>query len=285
MPAPRAATARSRSADRHLVAVLERIGPDAAREAVALALLHQLEQVGLLPALDELPRVRLHGAAAGVGLEAAAPPTRAAGAVALDHDVADLAGRAAAAPELPVEDEAAADARSPPDSEEGRVRPARAELELRGDRDLDVVLDPDSRSEGVAEGRRERKGLVPVGQVAGVGDRARVPLDGAGGADPEAAQLVDRDSRGLGRFADRSLDLRGDCGAARPRSASPSLPRPGRRFPRRPRRPGSWWLPGRRRRERSSPAQRRSRMAFRSCSAISPARAATSSMSSCSAWR
>ena len=65
IPAPSAATARSIDLGRELVAVLERARPDAARQARALVLLHQLEQVGLAALLlVQLAHVRFHRRAA-----------------------------------------------------------------------------------------------------------------------------------------------------------------------------------------------------------------------------
>src|SRR5207342_799116 len=78
--------------DGHVVAVLERAGPDAAREPRAAVLLHDLEELRLAPALDEMPGAGLHRAAAGVGLEAAAPPARTVRSAGLHDDVSDLAG-------------------------------------------------------------------------------------------------------------------------------------------------------------------------------------------------
>ena len=65
-------------ARRDLVAVLERALPDAARQAVAVVLGGQLEELRLGAVVVQAARVGLHRRAAGVGLEAAAAPARAA---------------------------------------------------------------------------------------------------------------------------------------------------------------------------------------------------------------
>src|SRR6185436_12533696 len=87
-----------------LVALVEGALPDPARQAVAVVLAHQLEQIGLGAALV---------LAARVGLHAPLPPARALGAAPLDDHVADLAGGTAAEPRLAVEHQAAADAGAP----------------------------------------------------------------------------------------------------------------------------------------------------------------------------
>ena len=80
---------------RDLVARLQRAQPDAARQPVAPALLHQLEQ-HRRALLGELARPLLERAPAGVGLDASLEPTVAPAAAGLRADVADLAGRATA---------------------------------------------------------------------------------------------------------------------------------------------------------------------------------------------
>src|SRR5262245_41021162 len=92
--------------------------PDAAGEAVAVVLVHQLEEVGLGPILVPAPRLGFHRATTRIGLHAASSPARALGPVALDDHVADLARGAAAEPGLAVEDEAAADSRPPEDADQ-----------------------------------------------------------------------------------------------------------------------------------------------------------------------
>ena len=113
--------------DGQLVVALQRPRPDAARQPVAAALAHDVEQVGLVALLLAGAGADLHRAAARVGLHAAAPPAGAARAVALDDHVADLAGGAAADPRAAVEDDAAADAGAPEHAEQRAVRAPRAE--------------------------------------------------------------------------------------------------------------------------------------------------------------
>ena len=151
-PAPSAFSARSISFSASSVVVLERPLPDPAREPVAPALLHDLEQLRLRA--RRRARARAFASIAprpGVGLHAAPPPARAAGAAALDHHVADLARGAAAGPALAVEDQAAADAGAPEDAEQRVVGLAGAELELGVGGDVDVVADPHRGAERVRE--------------------------------------------------------------------------------------------------------------------------------------
>ena len=102
----------------HRILSLEGPGPDARLQAGAVALLHDLEQVGLVAALVQVTRAQLHGPAPGVGLEAAPAPTRALGAVDLDHHVPELAGGAAALPLLAVEHQPSAHPGPPPHPEQ-----------------------------------------------------------------------------------------------------------------------------------------------------------------------
>ena len=129
-PAPSALRARSISSSARASFVAQRVVPDARGEPVLAALLHDLEQVGLDAVVVLVARLRLHRPAARVGLHAAAPTARTARAAALDHHVADLAGRPAADPALAVEDQAAADPGAPEDAEDRVVGLAGAELEL-----------------------------------------------------------------------------------------------------------------------------------------------------------
>src|SRR5207244_703985 len=99
----------------HLVAMLEGAGPHAAREPAATALLHDLEQIGVLAALGQAACAGLHRGASGIGLEAAAAAAGAAPAVLLDHRMADLPSRATAGPELAVEHQPTAHAGAPED--------------------------------------------------------------------------------------------------------------------------------------------------------------------------
>ena len=117
--------------DGQLVAALQRARPDAARQPVAAAVAHDVEEVGLVALLLALAGADLHRAAAGVGLHAAAPPAGAARAVALDDDMADLAGGAAADPRAAVEDDAAADAGAPEHAEQRAIRAPGAEQRTR----------------------------------------------------------------------------------------------------------------------------------------------------------
>src|SRR5829696_5311076 len=155
-----------------LVAVLEGTGPDPGGEPRAAALLHDLEEVRLAPALVQAPGADLHPPAPGVSLHAAAAAAGALRTVDLDHHVAQLSGRPTALPRIPVEHQPAADAGAPPDPEQ-RLRPsAGAEHVLRVDADGHVVVHVRARvREGPEAGRdRDRRSLA--GQVARFGDDA-----------------------------------------------------------------------------------------------------------------
>ena len=250
-PLPSASTRLVDDLARQLVVVFERARPDAARQPLAAALLHDLEEVGLA-ALALVCSLRARAsidAAPGVGLHAAAAPARAAAAVHLDDHVADLAGGAAAGPRLAVEHDAAADAGAPEHAEERRVLARRAELELRGGGHRHVVADRDRRADGVATaarpagtGRSSRAGCAPGRRCP---PRRRSPRatrrrrpSARRGRCPAAA-------RGVGQ---RVGQLRGDrLGAAGGRASGGAR----RRAPcsrRRRRRPGSSCRPGRSRR-------------------------------------
>src|SRR5215211_3057005 len=84
---------------RHRVLAHQRAGPDPTGQALAAPLLHDREQVRLLPLADELACPGLHRAAARVGLHAALAAARALRPAHLDHHVADLARGVAAEPE------------------------------------------------------------------------------------------------------------------------------------------------------------------------------------------
>src|SRR6187397_2672545 len=116
--------------------------PDAAGEPVAAVLFHELEQVGLGAPLDLLAGFELHRQPTRIGLHAAAPPAGAARPSALHDHVADLACGATAEPLLAVEDQAAADAGSPPDPEDRVELLAGSLIELALDRDRDIVANP-----------------------------------------------------------------------------------------------------------------------------------------------
>ncbi len=108
--------------------------------------LHQREQLSAVPpALYPAARIGLHRGASGVGLEAAAPPTEAACAADLHDGVADLAGRTTTVPGPAVEDQTAADAGPPEDTQQRAVGTSGSELELGPGRHRDVVAQPDPR--------------------------------------------------------------------------------------------------------------------------------------------
>ena len=136
-------------------------------------------------------RLRLHRRAAGVGLHAAAPPARAAGAVALDHHVADLAGGAAAEPGLAVEDQPAADAGAPEDAEQRVVglapAPSSNSASVATWTSLPIRT---SVPERLRQRLAEREAALPAGQVAGAGDDAGLLVGVAGRADADAGQLA-----------------------------------------------------------------------------------------------
>ena len=143
---------------------LERARPDPARQAFALVLAHQLEQVGLVMTLlvVQLARVQLHRRTPGVGLHAATPPAGAARAIDLHDHVADLSRAAAPGPRLAVEDQSAANSRPPEDAEQRVIRPSSAELELRVGGDLHVVADADRDPADPSASRRvAASGNVP----------------------------------------------------------------------------------------------------------------------------
>ena len=112
-PSPSAFVARLHQVLGDAVAVLQGPLPDAAREPVAAALLHDLEQLRLLALLLESPGLGLHRAPARVGLHATRVAGAALGPAAADDHVADLARGAAAQPRLAAEDQPAADAGAP----------------------------------------------------------------------------------------------------------------------------------------------------------------------------
>ena len=172
IPAPSALDgARGRaSGSASLVAVRERPRPHAARQACAIALPHQLEQVGLATLLlAETAHVRFHRRPAGIHLHAAAPPARAARPVDLHHDVPDLAGAPAPGPRLTVEDQAPTDAGPPEHAQQRAVQPAGPQFELGVGGDLDVV----AHRNLAAESARER---CPSGNVPSQPGRLRALL-------------------------------------------------------------------------------------------------------------
>src|SRR5262249_34878394 len=168
------------------IAMVECTRPDSALQPRAVVLLHDLEEVGLLPARDQLAGARLHRCATRVRLEAAAPAAGAPRPAPFDDHVPDLAGRSTAGPGLAVEDDAAADAGAPPDAEQRRMLLRGAEVKLPVDRDVDVVVEVDGRADETGQGGAERERRLPVGEVASVLDRARGRVDCSRRADADA---------------------------------------------------------------------------------------------------
>ena len=124
-----------------------------------------------------------------LGLQAAALAARAAGAVGIDDDVADLAGRVRRAGEqAPVEDEPGADALVDADADQVRRR-ALAEHQLGERRGVGVVDDLDGQGELGAELGGQRHVRPP--EVGG-GD------DDAGGVDDARAGDADAEQRPVG---------------------------------------------------------------------------------------
>src|ERR1700710_1788659 len=101
-----------------MVVGIDRALPDAAGETRFAVLLHQLEELGLVPLFMLAAGLGFHRRAARVGLHASLAPAGALGAAALDDHVPDLAGRPAAQPGLAVEDEPTADSGSPEDADQ-----------------------------------------------------------------------------------------------------------------------------------------------------------------------
>ena len=193
-----------------LVLMLERARPDPTRQAFAVVLAHQLEQVGLVMTLPlvELARVQLHRRTPGVGLHAATPPAGAARAIELHDHVADLSRAAAPGPRLAVEDQSAANSRPPEDAEQRVIRPSSAELELRVGGDLHVVADAVDLGASSASRSVAASGNVPSqpGRL-----RALVTFPSSivpGRADPDSPELGRVDLGRLGRVAQRALHLR-----------------------------------------------------------------------------
>src|SRR4051812_26454523 len=198
-----------------VIAVLQRAIPDAAGEAVAAMLLHDLEEDRLCALLDLPARLDLHRPAARIGLHAALAPAGAAGPALFDDHVADLRRRAAAQPLFAVQDQAAADAGSPPDAEHGVELLAGAELELPLPRHGDVVADLDRRAKLLGEVLGEREGIDPVRQVAGHRDDPGLLVGIARGADADAAQIRSLQAGLISRLAHRLGHPLGDVlGAA-----------------------------------------------------------------------
>src|SRR6266511_3545186 len=92
-------------------------------------------------------------------------------------------------PRLVLEHQPPAHPGAPEDAEQRLVGAPGAQPGLRVRGDLDVVTDPHPRPELLGEPLPERERAIPTGEVAGVGDRARALVDGAGRADPDAGEI------------------------------------------------------------------------------------------------
>jgi hypothetical protein len=131
-----------------------------------------------------------------------------------DHGVTDLAGATAPVPRLAVEDQAAADAGAPEDSEQRAVGLTGAEHELRVGRDADVVAERDLRAERRLQGGGEREARVPAGQVVGPRDGAGLAVHAARRADAHPAQLRRFELGRLGGLGQRGGHRVGDVNGA-----------------------------------------------------------------------
>src|SRR5215212_3993460 len=208
---------------RHRVVADERARPDAAGQALPALVLHDREQVRLLPLADELACPGLHRAAARVGLHAALAAAGALRAADLDHHVADLARGVAAEPELAVEHHAAADAGAPEHAEQRAVALAGAERRLGHGGDVDVVAERYGRAEIVLQRRGERERALPAGQVARARDRAVLVVHVAGRADADRGQIARVRAGGRGGAADGLGDRGGDVRRAARRGGRGAL--------------------------------------------------------------
>src|SRR5258708_1060842 len=134
----------------------------------------------------------------------------------LADKASDPAGGAAPEPLLAIQDQAASDAGSPPDTEHGLERFAGAELELTLDRNRDVVADPNWNPELLGEMLSQGKGALPAWEVAGVRDDARLLVSIARRAHSDAAQVARLElglRRGLGqRLRHLARDVLGAAG-------------------------------------------------------------------------
>ena len=235
--------------DRELVAVLERARPDAARQARAVVLLHQLEQVGLAALLlVQLAHVRFHRRPPGIRLHAAAPPARAARAVDLDDHVPDLAGAAAPGPRLAVEDQPAAHA-GPPEDARAASRTAAPRPSLNSASVATCTSLPTATR--AAERACERR--APSGNVPSQPGRLRalVTLPSSivpGEPTPTPGQRRRLDLRAPGRVPQRRLHLRRHVRRAALRRRRRAARSRARCHPRRRSPPGSWSRRGRSRR-------------------------------------
>ena len=190
------------------VALVERARPHAAGQPRAAALLHDLEEDGLLAAVGAPARAGLHRGAAGVGLHAAAAAAAAQGAADADHDVADLAGDVAADPGLAVEHDAAADAGAPEHAEQRVVRAAGAERELRVGRHLDVVAERHRRAARLLERRRMSKLPSQPGRFLAADTVPAASSTLPGEPMPMPSSDDGLDARLGGRVLERAGDLR-----------------------------------------------------------------------------
>jgi hypothetical protein len=214
---------------RKRVICMKRPLPDATGQAVAAALVHDLEQVRLRSGLVLAPGLGLHRRPAGVGLHASAPAAGALGAALLHHHVADLAGRPAPKPGPVVDHDPAADTGSPEHPEKRPVGTARAQLRLRRRGDLDVVPHRHRRAEGLGQPGTERKASLPAREVAGLGHRAAALVHLAGRAHPDPEQGGGIDPGVAGRLGHRLRHLGGHvlgptCGGSGPASLGDHLP-------------------------------------------------------------
>src|SRR3954454_11951402 len=194
---------------RQRVVGLDRARPDSACEPVAIALLHDLEEVCLGALLVPLSRLDFHRRAPGVCLHAATASAGTASAVLLHDHVADLASGAAAVPGLAVQDDAAADAGAPEDADQGVVVAAGAQLRLGLGGHTDVVSHRNRRAKGVREPLAELERATPAGKILGLRYGARLLVDVAGRSDPGACQLARLHAGVLGRLAKRLRHLLG----------------------------------------------------------------------------
>src|SRR5579859_1802804 len=114
----------------HVVATLEGFVDHSAGEPIAAALLHEVEEDRPSPAGLQAAGVGFHAGTPGVGLQTAPPPAAAAPAPLLDDGVADLAGCAAAVPQLAVQDHAPAHTSADEDTEDIAIGAAGSADEL-----------------------------------------------------------------------------------------------------------------------------------------------------------
>ena len=244
-----------------MIVAVERGCPDPAREPVAPALLHQLEEDGLAAAVGELARAwtpSLRGRRTPRGSRARPQGQRAPPRFTTMWPISPAAPRPSQSlrsrtmpPPTPVPHQ------TPRNEENGLPAP---ELQLTEDGRLDVVVDPHRRAERLGERGGEREGRLPVRQVARVGDGAGLLVDGARRADADAAQLFDGRRPRTRRPRPRPLRSRPRRRWALRRSGSDGVPGRRRRGRARRRRPGSSWPRGRCRPGRSASASQADRV-------------------------